>query len=77
MRLIKICLKKIDIYYNNFHLLIICIYLLKIILIIIISGNNDRYSSSHNDDYRRYKEVCKVIYSCLAVLSFHTVRDGT
>lgn len=46
-------------------------------LTIIILGNNDRYSSSHNDDYRRYKEVCKIIYNYLAVLSFHTVRDGT
>lgn len=41
----------------------------------MISGNNDRYSSSHNDDYRRYKEVCKVIlYSYLAVLTFHTCQ---
>lgn len=44
--------------------------------IIIILGNNDRYSSNHNDDFRRYKEVCKFISIYLAVLSFHTDRGG-
>lgn len=29
---------------------------------IAILGNNDRYSSNQNDDYRRYKEVCKIKY---------------
>lgn len=40
-------------------------YVFLLLLIIVILGN-DRYSS-HNDDYRRYKEVCKTLFNYIVV----------